>query len=197
MNTTASRIGLAAAALVTVCATASAEVKVGDKVPSFSVTSMEGKQQFFKDLQSGPTFLYFIRDGDSVCQQETSYVNKMVAAYGGTRSTWYAVINAKLDRARSFKAEQSPVLRLVRDEDASAARAFGLTSGPAVIEIDNRGRVKNVWHGFSAVNLKEINSAFAAANRVPMKWMDFTKAPGVTMFGTDYATVTSNRIDRG
>lgn len=167
------------------------QAKIGDRAPKFSVTSMSGKQVFFQDMQTaGPVFLYFIRDGDAVAQQETSFINKIIGAYGGVRSTWYGIINAKEDRARSYQAETQPAFRLERDDNLAATKSFAIASSPTVLEYDGNGMLMNSWKGFSAVNLKGINVAYASANHKSVQMLDFSDAPTTAKFGTDYNFAT-------
>jgi len=165
--------------------------KIGDPVPSFSVTSMGGKQVFLKDMQTGgPIFLYFVRDGDGVSQQNTTYINSMIRAYGKSRVTWYGIVNAREDRARSFQAETNPAFQLERDENLAAVKAFSLTNGPAVFEISRRGTLMNVWRGYSATNLKSLNSEMARVSRKPTQMLDFTTAPATAQFGSNFDAAT-------
>jgi len=183
-------------ALVTAALSASAfglQTKIGDKVPSFSVTSMGGKQLFLKDMQTGgPIFIYFMRDGDSVSQQDTTYVNSIIRAYGASRVTWYGVVNAREDRARSFQAEANPAFQLERDENLAAVKAFSLTNAPAVFEISRRGTLMNSWLGYSATNLKAINAEVARVSRRHLEMLDFSGAPSTAQFGSNYSAVTGS-----
>jgi peroxiredoxin len=191
MRTNWHQLGLTLSISAALTAVAFGQTKVGDVAPDFSVTSMSGKQLFFKDMHSGgPTFIYFLRDGDSVCQQATGYIDKIISSYGTTRSTWYGILNAKEDRARSFQAEFNPPFRLTRDSGLVASRAFGVSSGPAVIQFDSKGVVVNVWKGFSSANLKSINEAAASANHKKVRWIDLSKAPDTAQYGVDYETTT-------
>jgi len=160
---------------------------------------MSGKQVFFKDMQTGgPLFIYFIRDGDSVSQQSTSYINRIIRTYGASRTTWYGFVNARLDRARAFQAESDPAFRLERDENLSATIGFGVTNSPTVLEYDGNGKLINIWKGFSAVNLKGINMAVAEASHKKLKDIDFTKAPSTVKFGVDFNSGTSSsRVSSG
>jgi hypothetical protein len=177
----------AAMSIATSMMTYAQGIRVGDTAPKFSVTSMAGKQIFFQDMQTGgPLFIYFIRDGDPVSQQMTSYVNKMIRAYGGVRSTWYGVLNAKEDRARSYQAETDPAFRLERDENMSAAKMFGIANSPTIMEFDGNGTLMHTWKGLSGPNLKGINMEYAAANHKSMQDLDFTRAPSTLKFGIDY-----------
>ena len=154
---------------------------------------MGGKEILYKDMKaSGPLFLYFIRDGDSVCQEETDYISKIAGAYGATRATWYGILNAREDRARSFQAEHNPAFRLVRDEYLKAVHAFGVLSAPTIIQVSSRGSIVHIWHGYSAASLNEINKAFATVNRKPVQALDFSRAPAVTMYGVGYQQSTKN-----
>jgi peroxiredoxin len=170
---------------------ASAQLKIGDPAPSFSVTNLGGRQLFWKDLQTGgPVFVYFIRDGDSVSQQTTSYINKIIKGYGTTRSTWYGIINAQVDRTRSFMAETNPAFRMERDGNMSAVKAFGVVSAPAVFEFDEQGILINTWRGYSAVNLQSINEAMAKAEKQTALAMKFHRAPSVARTGENYSGST-------
>jgi hypothetical protein len=168
------------------------QAKLGDPIPKFSVTSMTGRQVFFKDMATGgPVFIYFIRDGDTVSQQMTSYVNKIIHAYGGVRSTWYGIVNAREDRARAYQAETEPAFRLTRDESLGATKMFGVSSAPTVLEYDGHGMLINAWKGLSAVNLKGINMAYASGCHKPMQDVDFSQAPATAKYGIDYNVATS------
>jgi peroxiredoxin len=167
------------------------QIKIGDPAPKFSVTSMSGKQMFFADMETGgPTFIYFIRNGDAVSQQETGYINKIIRAYGEARSTWYGIINAKEDQARSFQAESNPAFRLERDEGLSAIKMLGVSSAPMVMEFDGNGILMHTWKGYSAVHLKGINMAYAAASHKSMQDLDFSQAPSTAKYGTDFNSTT-------
>jgi len=164
-----------------------AQIKGGDPIPKFSVTSMGGKQMFFPDLATGgPLFIYFIRDGDTVSQQTTSYINKMIRSYGKSRATWYGIVNVKADRGMSFEAEADPAFRLELDEDMSAMKAFELSNAPAIFEIGGDGTVLNAWRGFSGVNLKAINRAMAEASHKSLHNIDFSAAPSRARYGQDF-----------
>ena len=170
------------------------QAKTGDPAPKFSVTSMSGKQIFFQDMQTGgPVFIYFIRDGDEVSQQMTLYVNKIIRAYGETRSTWYGLINAREDRARSYQAEVDPAFRLERDETNVATKAFGVSSAPSVMEYSSKGKLLHSWKGYSADKLKDINAAFAKSNHRPVQVVDFSDVPTTARYGSDYNTATGVR----
>jgi len=174
------------------------QVKIGDSAPSFSVTTMGGKQLFFKDMQTGgPIFLYFIRDGDTPTQQQTSYINQMIRDYGTSRVTWYGILNVGGNRAKSYEAEVNPAFRIEQDQNLSAIKSFSLTNGPVVIEFDGSGHVLNTWHGFSAVNLKGMNVAMAAASHKPIHDLDYSTAPSRARFGGDYADVIRTSINSG
>ena len=176
----------------------SADVRIGSGPPHFSVTSMGGKQVFFQDMQTGgPIFVYFVRDGDAISQQATSYINQIIRSYGKSRTTWYGIINARNDHARSFQAETSPAFRLETDENLAATRAFGVVNAPAVFEFDGNGILINVWKGFSAVNLKGLNMANAEGNHKPVHAIDFSKAPATAVFGVDFNAGTPARAGSG
>jgi hypothetical protein len=189
------RLGVLASALTVACTAVAfgTQTKTGDPAPSFSVTSMGGRQVFFKDMQTGgPIFIYFIRDGDPVTQQMTSYINKIIRSYGKSRSTWYGILNTQMERARSYQAETMPAFRLERDENMAAVKAFAVVSSPTVFEYDGNGMLMNIWKGYSAVNLKAINLAVSSASHKPVHEIDFTAAPSTLQFGLDYSPITKS-----
>ena len=154
---------------------------------------MSGKQLFFKDMQTGgPVFVYFIRDGDSISQRTTEYINQIIKAYGASRTTFYGVVNDREDRSRSYMAEANPAFRLERDENLSAVKAFGVTTSPTIFEFSSKGLITHVWKGFSGVNLSEINNAYAKASRKSVQTIDFSGAPSTAQYGVDYMSVTKS-----
>jgi len=199
MKTARHRTCSIALALGAVCSgfALGAQTKIGDPVPQFTLTSMGGKEMFFKDMQTGgPIFLFFIRDGDSVTQQATYYINQIIKDYGTSRATWYGIINANKDRARSYQAEVNPPFQLERDENTSAVKIFGVTNPPVIFEYSRRGKLMNVWKGYSEANLISLNTEMARVSRKPLQSIDFSKAPQSIQFGVDYAG-TGTRIGGG
>ena len=103
----------------------------------------------------------------------------------------YGVINTRDDRTRSFMAEFKPSFRILRDEDMSIVHALGVMNSPTVVQISTHGKIMNVWRGFGADKLKDINKAVAKANRKPVASIDFSKAPATTQFGVNYSPLSS------
>jgi len=187
MNTVFLRNGLMMATIGSACLASAYQLKVGDKSPDFSAVSMSGRRLYLKDLQEqGPVFLYFVRDGESPCSQETPYIERMLKSYGATRSNWYGVLNSKDDQVRAFMAEYSPSFRVLKDEDMSMVHALGIRNAPTVVQIGAHGKVLHVWRGFSGTNLNEMNLAMAKANHQKASQLDFSQAPSTTIYGVDF-----------
>lgn len=178
-------------ALVGVAGVAAAQgLRVGDKVPSFSVVGPDGKQVFLKDMQNAgsPIFLFFINDRDGTSASAAGYINKIAGAYTPSKVKWYGIINAREDRLRSYQSEMNPPYQLYMDPTLSAVQTFKAQGSPYVVLINKSGRVAHIWNGYSGANLKDLNRAVARANGRKVASIDFRRTPSTVQYGRGFIT---------
>jgi len=163
-------------------------VKVGQPLPPFTASGIDGKKYLTSDLRNEghPAFLYFINESDGTSRAMTSFFDRIVKAYQPGDTKVFGIINAREDKARSYQSEfQSPYQVLV-DPNLSTINLLGVKSAPTVIMLDESGNVSKVWAGFSATALKEINTAMAGGAEGRAQTFDFGTAPSATKYGASY-----------
>lgn len=178
---------VALAILATFPAVGQQNWKPGEAAPKFTIMALDGTRRTIGQLkEEGPFFLYFIHDGDPVNSLAKRFVDRIAGAYMPARTKWYGVVDMKANRARSFNSEGVTPYKFLLDPDSSVRKLFKVESSPTVILVGSDGRIVKAWPGFSAYWLKDINAEAARVNRQPMKRLDFSKAPSVTIFGSGY-----------
>lgn len=160
----------------------------GDLAPEFYVPSVEGKRLTLKDLRGeGIVFLYFIKEGDPVNNEAMKMIHKLILAYyPNEHAKFFGVINVGENRARSWLAEHNPPYKLLLDPRLELVTKYKIESSPAIVEVDNRGRIVKSWQGYSGYWLKDINGFLSKATKRPMQKFDWTKTPIVTQYGRPY-----------
>lgn len=175
---------LIVAALVFLLGQATKLPKAGDKTPTFSVTTMDGKSVTSADLtKQGPVLLLFIGHSCPTTHVVFKHYNKLEEQLAGCGIKRYMVLDAKADAAKSFVAKHSAKFPVLLDPDKKAFRAFGLTRSPATALLTNDGKVAKFDLGISrSILTATATEAYKLVGKKAPK-LDFADAPANTAVG--------------
>ncbi len=175
---------VAVAALVLVIGQATKLPKAGDKTPTFSVSTMDGKTLSSTDLtKQGPVLLLFIGHSCPTTHVVFKHYNKLDEQIAGSGIKRYMVLDAKANAAKSFVAKHSAKIPVLLDPEKKAFRAFGLTKSPATALLTKGGKVARFDLGISrSILTATATEAYKLTGKNAPK-LDFAEAPANTTVG--------------
>lgn len=181
------RLGMAVvivAALVFLLGQTGKLPKAGDKTPTFSVSTMDGKTLSSADLaKQGPVLLIFIGHSCPTTHVIFKHYNKLDQQVAGSGIKRYMVLDAKADMAKRFIAKHSAKIPVLLDPDKKAFRAFGLTRSPATTLLTKEGKLAKFDLGISrSILTATATEAYKLTGKKAPK-MDFSEAPSEPVVG--------------
>jgi thiol-disulfide isomerase/thioredoxin len=148
-------------------------IAIGDKVPDFTVTSLDGKQHKLSDLQknkklttSGVTVFTFWCSFCHSCRHVEKPVDQLAAQYKGKVSV-VAIDSSFGETAKavaSFKNEKQLTMPIALDPKGQVADLFGATKTTTTVVIDGEGKLRyfgQFAHGREALAKQAIQALVA------------------------------------
>lgn len=119
---------------------------VGDAVPDFSATTLDGKKiSYSADLKGKkPVYLIFWATWCPVCRKELPQVKELRNKLGD-RIEFIGInvgINEREDDVRGYVKKNNLDLTMVFDKDTKISRSFGVMGTPTQMIIDRSGTVR-------------------------------------------------------
>lgn len=181
------RVGLAVvavAALLLLLGQATKLPKAGDKAPTFSVTTPEGKALSSSTLmKQGPVLLLFIGHSCPTTHVVFKHYDALDRQLQGSGIKRYMVIDANASSAKTFVAKHATKIPVLLDPEKKAFRAFGLSRSPATALIKKDGKVAKFDLGISrSILMATATEAYKLTGKKAPK-LDFSQAPASTAVG--------------
>jgi cytochrome c biogenesis protein CcmG/thiol:disulfide interchange protein DsbE len=142
----------------------SAPPQVGEPVPDFQLTTLDGQEISLSSLQGNVTVLNFFASWCVPCREEAPDLEETWQAYQdqGVQFVGIAYKDAK-SRAQAFLAEFGTTYPSAVDPANRTARAYGVTGVPETFIIDRQGRL--VRHILGAVSRAELSLEIERASQ--------------------------------
>lgn len=137
--------GLLALLLTISFSTLAHSVEVGDRLPKFSIQTLDGRFLSASTLQGQPALLVFWNTWCSSCRKELPAINALSERFAphGLRVIGINTgINDNLSKARSYWSEQGFGFPLAFDHDFTVGTAFQVRGVPTIFLIDSQGHVR-------------------------------------------------------
>ena len=156
--------------------------RVRTAAPPFRLADAQGITRDLAELRrSGPVVLIFIKDGCPCSASAAPYFNELHDRYkGGLRLL--GVIDGDAEVARRWGTANGVVFPILPDPRLHIAEAYGATNSAFVALIDPEGDVEELWPGYSATMLQDLNRRASAMARLPME-PGHGRSPRRTLFG--------------
>ncbi len=164
-------------------AVAQAPIKAGTLAPAFAANGTNGKAHTLKDYTAkGDVFLHFISTTCPVNAAAQKYYKRLSSAYTG-KATILGVINTDAKGYTAWQKEFKVPYQSIYDPELKVIRSYKANASPWVIQVSKAGKIVQVWPGYSATALKEINAAMAKAAGTKIAQVDLSGAPAEMAFG--------------
>ncbi len=120
----------------------------GSVAPDFSLLALDGGAGNLRDYRGRTVILNFFATWCGPCRAE---MPDLQAVYSELRDEGLVVVGVnqgeKQDRVLAFAREFSLTFPILRDEDMSVGRKYGVRAFPTTFIIDSRGVIRNVIVG--------------------------------------------------
>ena len=130
----------------------SAQLKAGDKAPSFSALSWDGSNVSMSDFKGRNIALFFyVRDNTPGCEREARSFRDIMRDFGGLDTEIVGVSTDGVESHGRFASSYDLDFPLLADEDGKIAKAYGVLKGSgknanrATFLIDKSGVIRHVW----------------------------------------------------
>src|SRR5260370_25433852 len=135
-------------------------VKGGQTAPVFSLNGLDGKSYSLDSLrQKGPVVAAFFKISCPVCQFTLPFLERLYQRYGGDNVTFLGISQDDAKATAGFAREYGGTFPMVLDEKGNgypASNAYGLTSVPTILLVDEDGTFRIGSMGFVKNELDEI-----------------------------------------
>ncbi len=157
-------------------------LKVGATVPDLSAKGSDGKNHSLKAMaETGPVYLYFVKEVCSANPFAVKHFNAMYDKYG-KKIEFFAVINAGQDGHASWKDQFGAQFPALYDPQEKIIAAFGLQNSQWVFKLE-KGKVSKVFAGFGTNALNPLNDDLAKTAGMKKAHLTFEGAPTRLTFG--------------
>jgi len=154
-------------------------VSDGDIAPDFALPTDDGRELRLSDLRGSPVVLYFYpKDDTSGCTAEAKDFSCLAAEFERAGAVVVGLSPDSVASHRKFKSKYDLSLRLVADEEKTAALAYGVWIEKSLYGrkymgvdrstflIDGKGRIVKAWRkvkvpGHAEAVLAEVRAASA------------------------------------
>jgi peroxiredoxin len=156
-------------------ATANGRAKTA--APPFRRSDAQGVIQDLADLlKTGPIVLVFIKDGCPCSASAAPYFNALHDRYGG-RLHLIGVIDGDAALARRWGSANGVLFPIMPDTGLEIAKSYGATNSAFVALVDPQGQVDELWPGYSATMLEDLNRRAAAMAGLTKETIETADAP--------------------
>jgi cytochrome c biogenesis protein CcmG/thiol:disulfide interchange protein DsbE len=126
------------------CSADAAALRIGDTVPSLTLSDMDGTQvRIPESLRGKVVILHFWQIGCSSCRLEMPAMDQLYGQYRRKGLMVLAVnVGQKKETVKAFAAELGASYPILIDPDEKGARLFGVTDVPRTYVVDRSGIVR-------------------------------------------------------
>lgn len=121
-------------------------VSVGDAVPSFTATTLDGQQINTSDLKNNsPMLIVFWASWCPYCVRDVPKLNGLYENLKSKGLVMVAInpgVNDSLKRIEQFVNNHSPAYPIALDEGSTITREFGVFGAPTYFVVDKSGVVR-------------------------------------------------------
>ncbi len=121
-------------------------VEVGEKMPSFSITTLNGEVIDSKDIVGKkPVLFVFWATWCPNCKEEIPHINEMAAEFGPKGMLFLGVnvgVNDSAKKVRRYAKKYKMQYPLYFDEGSKLTKTFKVSGTPTVIIVDKKGVVR-------------------------------------------------------
>lgn len=121
-------------------------VQVGEQMPSFSITTLDGKSIDSSNIIGKKSaFFVFWATWCPNCKKEVPHINELAKKLGPQGMQFLGInvgINDSLKKVQRYAEKYQMQYPLVFDEDSQLTREFGISGTPTVIIVDKSGIVR-------------------------------------------------------
>lgn len=142
--------------------TAQAQVlKVGDKVPNFTLRDVEGRTLRWTDYRGKAVWLTFMHSQCGPCLQEAPYLQKVqqVASKRGGAVIALSMDEDSVENIRRYQAKFKTTYRIAIDQGKKTYGRFG-TAIPSSALIDANGVIRSIHNGFEPAEFEKQRKVF-------------------------------------
>jgi len=146
-------LGLAAILLTGLCSQSFAEEekihKVGDAVPSFKLTNVEGSSVDVNLKEGKPTALVFFNSACSACRAEMTLLNKLRSKNKELKVVAVCTdVSGAAGVERFTKMTKFTDFDYYLDSEMTSAQKFGVNATPSIILLDDSGKIFYAKNGY-------------------------------------------------
>ena len=135
-------------------------LKVGDRVPGFTLKDFEGREFSLNDLE-GHRLLVFYKVTCPTCQLTLPFVEKMFRSYGD-RIYFISVVQDLEGEARKFARNHCLTFpQLIDAPDYRVSSDYDVRVVPTIYLVDTEEKVSFVEESFVKASLEELNKKLA------------------------------------
>ena len=113
----------------------------GEEAPSFELSSLEGQPFNLDDVRGVPVILIYFIPGCRGCEEEIPLWRCLYESRNSTERFMFGVSDSKREEIKSFVVKNGLEFPVLIDSAGGFAKAYHIEAVPAVIRIDERGRI--------------------------------------------------------
>jgi peroxiredoxin len=156
---------------------------VGSVAPAIAGKATDGKDYALESLaKKGSVFVVFWKERCPHNPRASALFNDLAKAYGD-KVKLIGVVPTSPEGASQWVDRFKVVYPLIADSERQFIKDYKLTYSICTFEIGKDGKVANVFGGYGAESLANLNAAMANAAGVDKKEVDLSQAPNRLMWG--------------
>jgi cytochrome c biogenesis protein CcmG, thiol:disulfide interchange protein DsbE len=152
---------LAVAMALLMPATAHANPKIGQPLPTFTVTTPSGQQVTNQNYSGRVLLLVFSTDYCSACKQAVPSIGKLADRYGKQGFQVLGLLSGfgwKIDELKKYMKTYGVTYPMALFEQQLAEDQFGMRSVPYSLLVGKKGVVAGVYYGYSDGTMKQVEN---------------------------------------
>jgi peroxiredoxin len=165
---------------------ADSNAMVSRAADGLEATGHDGRRRRWADLSGGqPVVVVFIKDGCPCSAEFEPFFQRVAALYRG-RVRFVGVIDAPVETARQYVAEQHVPYPVLADPDRRIIRRLKAENGGYVALLTAEGVIDGFWPGCTVGTMRELGRRIARLAGVAERPLDVTGMPGPLTTGCPY-----------
>ncbi|HEV2527381.1 MAG TPA: redoxin family protein [Thermomicrobiales bacterium] len=118
-------------------------VAIGEprRAPHFRAPTLDGGEIDTRQINKSPYALIFVTPDCASCRQAVTRLGPVRKRVG---DNIVILCNGDTDRSRDLAALVDPTVRFGLDEGGAVGKAFGVTSSPMTVVVDEEGQIRSV-----------------------------------------------------
>ena len=162
--------------LVTRRMAAASEAMVERIAPPFDTPASDGQRYRLDELcRGGPVVLTFVKDGCPCSESAQRFFNRLHAAY--PQAPMFGVIDVEAEQANRWAGRFRVAYPLLLDPGLNIMQNYHAENSAYVVLVDDRGRIRKHWPGYSAGMLRELGATLAGLLGTAERPLDVADAP--------------------